>query len=169
MTQPKYAPIALEDEVRQVYRLDPPAPWRADRPGDLSPGPRSGVRGGGVPGPDQGYALKLASRFASRIAPTVGEARGDVMAAAVAVGLRRAALYGRAPVAADLELALELFGYLGDAPEDLVAYRMTRVPGVAHDYAALRELVSGVPESALRLTPAVARSRRPQWRELLGL
>ena len=41
-----------------------------------------------------------------------GEHAEDVLAGAVAIALRRAAIFGRAPVTADIELALELFKYL---------------------------------------------------------
>ena len=63
----------------------------------------------------------------------------DVLAGAVAIALRRAAIFGRAPVGADIELALRLFKYLvGDEgtwpSSDLVALRRERFAGAAHDY-----------------------------------
>ncbi|HVC26053.1 MAG TPA: hypothetical protein VND23_09865 [Acidimicrobiales bacterium] len=168
MTQPKFAPIAAEDEVRPAYRLAPPAPWRAGRPADLVPGAPATIAGGGVPGPDQGYALRLAELFAPRLVLAAGEHGSDVLAAAVAIALRRASSYGRAPVGADLELALELYGLLGDAPEDLVARRGTVLAGAGHDYARRRSIVASIPETTLRMSPAAVREARAGWRELLG-
>lgn len=168
MTQPKFAPIAIEDEVRAAYRLAPPDPWRPRRPADLPAGRRETVRGGGVPGPDQGYALHLAERLAGRLELGPGEHAEDALAAAVAVALRRAALFGRAPVSGDVELALELFGCLSGAPEDLAAYRRATLSGAAHDYAAQRAIAASVPEETLRSTPAAVRAGRDHWRELLG-
>ena len=43
-----------------------------------------------------------------------GERADDVLAGAVAIGLRRAAIFGRVPIGADIELALRLFKYLVD-------------------------------------------------------
>jgi hypothetical protein len=165
MTQPSFAPIALDDEVRPAYRLDPPAPWRASRPGELRPGAERLVRGGGVPGPDQGYALRLAARFRDRLVLTEGEHADDVIAGALAVALRRAAVYGRAPVSSDLELALSVFGYLAAAPEDLVQHRRRLFAGVAHDYTRQRAVASALPETTLRLTPRAVQAG--DWRRLV--
>lgn len=168
MTQPRFSPIAVEDEVRPSYRLGIPTAWHSGRPADPPSGRRAEVRGGGVPGPDQGYALLLARRFAGRLVTRPGEHADDVLAGAVAIGLRRSSAYGRAPVAHDVELALELFCYLGDAPDDLAGARRARFAGVAHDYVALRALAASVPDATLRLSPATVREMRTRWRELAG-
>ncbi len=168
MTQPRFAPIAIEDEVRPAYRLAPPAPWSTGRPADPVPGARATVRGGGVPGPDQGYALRLAERFSDRLVLGRGEHADDVLAAAVAVALRRASLFGRAPVATDVELALEFYGCLSEAPEGLVAHRRSALAGLSHDYPRRRALAGSVPEEALRSSPETVRASRGRWSELLG-
>jgi hypothetical protein len=167
MTQPKYAPIALEDEVRQADRLEVAQPWVPHRPGDFSPARHRLPAGTGIPGPDQGYALSLADRIAPRLVLEKSEHAADVLAGAVAIGLRRAALFGRAPVSTDIELALELYGFLGDAPPEQVILRRETFAGVAHDYPRLRAIPGLVPETTLRLTPAVVRAGRAAWRELL--
>lgn len=161
MTQPKFAPIPLEDEVRPGYRLGVPAPWTAVRPGELvevrpSRGaqPVATRRGRGSPGPDAGYAMRLAERVAERIVLAKGEHAEDVLAGAVAIAMRRAAIFGRAPVRADLEVALGLFGFLGEAPAELVARRRTLFAGVDHDEWARRVLVDAVEEADLRRSPA---------------
>ena len=165
MTQPKYAPILQEDEARPAYRLDPPPPWRARRPGELVPGRAPAIAGGGSPGPDQGYALLLARRFADRLVLRPGERREDVLSGAVAIALRRASLLGRAPVAADISFALDLYGFLSQAPDELVAERARLFGGLAHDYARLRSLVASIPEERLRspARPASAMVRAAGW------
>ena len=79
----------------------------------------------------------------------------------------RAALFGRAPVGKDVELALVLFGFLGDAPEDLVAWRTPMFQAVGHHYDHKRRLVEIVPETTLRLTPAIVRANLSEWRSML--
>ena len=166
MTQPSFAPITLDDEVRPAYRLDPPVSWRAGRPGELRPGAATLVRGGGVPGPDQGYALRLAERFRDRRVLAEGEHADDVVAGALAIALRRAALFGRAPVSGDIELALAAFGYLAAAPEDLVRYRRGLFAGVAHDYTRQRAVAAVVPDATLRSTPRDVQAG--EWRRVGG-
>ncbi len=168
MTQPKFAPIARESEVRPLARLAPPAPWRPHRPAETRPGPAAHQRRGGVPGPDQGYALRLARRFAERLVLAPGEHADDVLAGAVAIALKRAARYGRAPVGSDIECALELFGFLGGAPGELVAFRTPRFSGVHHDDWALRALTDLVPADALACSPAEAHAGLARWRERLA-
>jgi hypothetical protein len=121
-----------------------------------------------VPGPDQGYALRLARRFEERVELEAGEHVGDVIAGAVSLALRRAALFGRAPVITDIELTLTLFGYLGDAPADLVEFRRALFQGASHDYWERRELAHLVPDATLKLKPADVRSRLAGWRDLIG-
>jgi len=178
MTQPRFAPILEQHEVREVQRIAPPAPWEPHRPGEFRPG--SGARrapGLGIPGPDQGYALWLADRFRDRLELGPSEHAEDVLAAAVAIALCRASLFGRAPVATDVELALALFGYLASdsgqsAPWDLVEYRRERIAGAAHDYWRRRAVADEVTEAALRMTPRAVDelrdSHRDGWRQLLA-
>ena len=167
MTQPKYAPIPLEDEVRAGYRLAAPRPWRPGRPADFRPGRRVALDGGGTPGPDQGYALRLARRFRARLVLTPGEHTDDVLTGAVVLAMRRAASVGRAPVAADIEVALLLFGYLADAPAELVAVRKRLFGGAAHDYWDQRALAAAVVDDALRRSPAELRATPRPWQEAL--
>src|SRR5205823_11678904 len=109
MAAPDYVPVTLADEPRQDEPAKPPDSWRADRPGDLGPrqpvGPKLGRQG-----PDQGYALSLARRFAGKLPVSDGESTADAVAGGVAVGLKRASLFGRAPVIHDPDLAFRLFG-----------------------------------------------------------
>ena len=178
MTQPKFAPITEQHEVREVQRIGAPEPWVLHRPGEHRPAPRPARQPGlGVPGPDQGYALELAKRFADRLVLEPGERVEDVLAGATGIALSRAAIYGRAPIAADIELALRLFGYLGRAdgtvaPSDLVAFRHGCFAGADHDYWRRRALANEVPAATLRLTPRDLADRFDAepgfWRDLLG-
>ena len=166
MTQPKFAPIQYEDEVRPSYHLAPPSRWVADRPADFRAGPRPDGKASGIPGPDQGYVLLLAERIAPRIVLSDGEHRDDVVAGAVGLALRRASLFGRAPVLPDLEVALRLFGYLEQPPAELVSFRRPLFDGLAHDYWRQRELAHLVPEALLRQRPDQVTAGA--WRELLA-
>ena len=86
---------------------------------------------------------------------------------ASAVGSARASLFGRAPVGKDVELALVLFGFLGDAPADLVAWRTPLFASAAHHYHQQRQIVDAVPDDTLRLTPHDVRGRLADWRSLV--
>ena len=145
----------------------------ADRPGEVVGAEPPAGRGLGYQGPDQGYALKLAQRFAGRLVLVAGEREDDALAGCVAVALRRASMFGRAPVMHDLRVALELFGYLNEASDaQLVAWRQPLFAGAAshHGYHVKLRLADLVPEATLRLTPAaVADACAEDWGVPLGL
>jgi hypothetical protein len=167
MTQPEYVPVSTADRVRPVERLPVARPWRADRPSDEA---NAVVPSGslfGHTGPDLGYGLKLARRFEDRLQSAEGEAAEDAVAGCFAVGSRRAAAFGRAPVIYDMELAYTLWGFLGGAPADLIAFRKPRFKGAAHDYWIQRDIADRVMEPTLRLSPAEVRARLHDWRSLI--
>ena len=178
MAAPRYVPSAYQaDQEAPVYRSPPrrPGSWTAERPGEVI-GAVEPVSGPslGCQGPDQGFALKLARRFADKLVLEPGERADDVLAGCCAVALRRASLFGRAPVTHDLRLALELFGFLGacDAGGGLAAWRGGQFAGAAghHGYLSRRRLAELVPDQTLRATPsAVAAARAADWRRPLGL
>ena len=144
----------------------------ADRPGEVVGGEPQAGPGMGHQGPDQGYALKLGERFAGRLVLAAGEREDDALAGCGAVAMRRASLFGRAPVLHDLRLALELFGFLDDADAALVTWRRARFAGAAghHGYHVKLRLTELVPDETLRLTPAaVAEARSKDWRAPLAL
>jgi hypothetical protein len=123
----------------------------------------------GTPGPDSGYALTLAERFGDRIAAVAPETVHDAEMIGAQVAMRRGGLFGRAPIALDVELGLTLFGWLGDAPADLVEWRRLAVVGVAHDYPRRIGLVEAIPDAVIRQKPEEIRGRVAEWRQLLGL
>ena len=90
-----------------------------------------------------------------------------------AIALRRASLYGRAPVIHDVRIGFTIWGFLDPSPPaDLVALRRPLFEGVAnslHHYDERRALVDSVPEATLRMTPDQVRSSYPgSWSALLG-
>jgi hypothetical protein len=168
MTQPSYVPIGEVDQVRPSYRLKTPADWRQDRVAELLTPDHPRGPDFGVPGPDQGYALLVAHKlFARRLELTPGITAEDALVGCAAVASARAALFGRAPVGKDVELALILFGFLGGAPAELITRRAPLFQAAAHHYHQQRSIVGAVPEPTLRLTPDLVRGRLAEWRDLI--
>ncbi len=164
------------DPTRPKAYQSPPrraGSWRAERPGEVvGEGQPSGPALGNQ-GPDQGYVLKLANRFRDDLELAAGESAADALTGAGAVALRRASLYGRGPTAHDLRLALQLFGFLGSAPDEQVAWRRSHLDELHHEtihYQRARVLADLVPEQTLRMSPeAVAAASAADWRGPLGL
>lgn len=146
-------------------------PWTADRPADLAEGqPRAAHYGN--QGPDQGFVLKLARQFEGRLVLGERESQEDAVAGCQGVALKRASLFGRAPVIHDLTVAFTVWGYLGEAPADLADIRRPLFEEAAnpHHYAERRRIADLVPEGALRLSPADAEAQhQADWRSLLDL
>lgn len=170
MAAPEYVPQPAITRAR-AYESPPrrPESWVPDRPGDSPTGFDLGDRFG-APGPDQGYVYVLARRFSGQLQLAADEREDDALAGAAAVALKRASLFGRAPVLHDLTVALRVWGFLGDAPPDLIAYRQPLFAEVSnpHHYPELRHIVDLVPDDVLRLTPEqVADAHRVDWRKLL--
>ena len=159
-TDPFVAP-GLDDVPRQEPNLAPgvkmPAArgWFANRPGDLTGGQPTGELLG-RPGPNVGYALTLAERVRDRLALAPHESADDAVAVVAELAMKRAASFGRAPVMADVDAALALLGYRGEAPADFVEWRATAVHDAAEDYARRRAIVDAVPDAVLRTPPQVA-------------
>jgi len=169
VTQPSFVPVVEADQVRRAYQLEVPSIWTSSRPSELR-GTRAPAGAFlGTPGPDQGFALKLARRFEDRLVLAPGEHADDAIAGCTAVAMRRAASYGRAPVIHDLTLAFTLFGFLPGAPADLVAAREPLFRSASHHYQAQRTIADCVPEATLRLTPEQVAERLDSWRDLVEL
>jgi hypothetical protein len=69
--------------------------------------------------------------------------------------MRRSARFGRAPAIHDITVALTRWGYLSEAPADLVAVRAQVFAAVAstHHYMERRAIVDAAPDEILRLAP----------------
>ncbi len=169
MTQPSFVPIIEADQVRPAYRLQVPSIWTQSRPSELRGTSQPPGRQLGSPGPDQGFALKLARRFEDRLVLAEGESVEDATAGCTAVAMRRCARFGRAPAVYDLSFAFTLWGYLGGAPDDLIEARGPLFRSASHHYLAQRAIADAVVEETLRLTPEDVAERLGQWRELLVL
>ena len=158
-TDPFVAPD-LDDRPRQQQNLPPglgypPArPWRADRPGDRTAmavgtaNPEGALRG--RPGPNVGYAYTLAQRVRDRFQLAAHEQSEDAVSVVAEVAMKRAALFGRAPVIGDIELAMALLGYDGSADASFSSWRARAVHDAAHHYPARRAIVDSVPDDLLR-------------------
>jgi hypothetical protein len=167
VTQPDQVPMQATDRVRPSALLPPPGRWYLDRPAeqtDLHPptGPRFGSTG-----PDLGYGLKLARRLVPKLVLGEDEHTEDVVAGCFACGARRSAWFGRAPVIYDMEWAYGLWGYLADAPRELVDWRKPLFRGAAEHYWDQRQIVDAVKVETLKLTPAEVQQRLGNWKELL--
>ena len=175
MGAPEFVPTKPGDTVR-VYGSPPrrPETWRVDRPADFADTGRqpSGDRLGN-PGPDQGYALKLATMLAPELHLTDGEHERDALAGIVTVALKRASVIGRAPVIHDLRIAATLFGFLDPSPgPELVRFRkaLFEEVGHPHHYVELSRIADLVPADVLRQTPARVEQRYAAgWRDQLDL
>lgn len=174
MAVPQYVPQRPTDRPRVYSSPDHvPEPWMPDRPGDLvGRQPRGAMLGD--PGPDQGFGLKLAKRFRDRLHLGDTEHVDDAIAGCLGIGLRRASLFGRAPMVHDMTIAYTIWGFLDPSPPaELVGRRRATFEGVAHlahHYAEFRALVDSVPEATLRTSHQQVQGDYPnRWRELLGL
>lgn len=175
MAAPEHVPTKPNDPVR-VYESPPRRPdsWTVDRPADFAGSRRqpAGARLGSQ-GPDQGYALKLASLIEPDLKLTEGEHARDALAGIVAVALKRASVLGRAPVVHDLRIGATLFGFLDDVAEPaLVRLRKTLFEEVGHfhHYAELRHIADMVEPDVLRQTPDEVRARyNTDWQDQLTL
>ena len=173
MAAPKFAPVPVIGDV-DSYRSPAYVPdrWAADRPGEVA-GRQPAGPGLGFQGPDQGYALRLASRFHSQLVLSDVERADDAITGCTAIALRRASLFGRAPVIHDLRIAFTIWGFLDPAPAaELVAHRVKAFAGLAdpHHYDELRALVDRIPEETLRMSQAdVNEIYSVSWKHLLGI
>lgn len=167
MTQPDHVPVQASDRVRPSALLPPAIAWFQERPAEQTElaqlrGPRLGATG-----PDLGYGLKLARRLEPKLQLTEGESSEDAVAGCFACGARRSSHFGRAPVIYDMEWAYTLWGFLGGAPDPLIAWRKTMFRGAAEHYWDQREIVDAVRIETLALTPAQVSERLGSWKELL--
>lgn len=166
MSAPQYVPSSR----RRSSYVSPPrreGGFTADRPGEIVPG--SYVEGSrlGTQGPDQGFIYALLPHFADRLQLAPGEHQADVESGSIAVALKRASIFGRAPVIYDLTAAFTVFGFLdASAPADLRRLRKPLFAEVAspHHYMQRRAIPDMVPEEVLRkLHTEIESQYRSDW------
>ncbi len=174
MAAPKFAPVTSIADVRTYESPEyVPDPWMPDRPAEIEGRQPEGERRG-YQGPDQGYVLVLAKLVRDRVIVRDGESVEDAIRGSINIALRRASLYGRAPVIHDLTIALTIWGWLDAAPVDALAVRRRQLfEGVAntnHHYTEGRVIADLVPETTLVLTPDAARASYSagNWSQLTG-
>jgi hypothetical protein len=172
MAAPKFAPVSPIDDARSYSSPDVvPKAWMPDRPGEVDGFQPSGARMGNQ-GPDQGFGIKIANTFLSKIHVAPGESAKDAVAGCLGIGLKRASLFSRAPVIHDFTIAFTVWGFLdADPPAELVAMRSELFKGTSghHGYDHQRMLADMVPEATLRMTPQQAGAAYPgRWRDLVG-
>ncbi len=173
MAAPKFTPVDPTDRPRSYSSPEHiPAPWRNDRPAAVKGRQPTGSRLG-FQGPDQGYALKLAEGLRKEIVLQRGESADDAIRGSLAIALRRASKYGRAPVIHDLNMAFGIWGWmLVSPPADLVKRRLELFAGlgnVAHHYSETRLLVDLVPESTMIMSQEQIKTGMPgSWHALTG-
>lgn len=167
-----FVPERLDEEPRQEPNLPPgvkmPAPrrWFANRPGDIPAGWPSG-RLLGSPGPNIGYALTLANRVRDQFALAAHEHIEDAVAVVAEIAMRRAALFGRAPVMPDVQFAMQIMGYRGGADPEFVQWRVRADQGAHHNYYERRALVDAIPVDILRLVPSALPTHLDEARQAL--
>lgn len=176
MAAPQFVPVAPTHHPRD-YESPPRRddPWVLDRPGELEDGhPDRDAGRMGSQGPDQGYVLKLLPVLRDELHLAAHEELPAVERGAVTVALKRASLFGRAPVIHDLRVAYTVWGFLDpDAPKELVDERRKRFEGVHHiapHYTERQAIADSVPADVLRRSPAqVLDAYRADWRSQLRL
>lgn len=174
MAAPKYAPAPAVDRARVYASPDVvPESWEPDRPAELEGRQPTGERLG-YQGPDQGYVLTLAARVRSQVRVQGDESTDDALRGCAAIALRRASMFGRAPVMADLRLALCIWGFLDPSPPmELVSARRVLFEGLrhgGHHYSECRALVDMIPDETLRMTLDHVSAAMPgHWRTFTGL
>src|SRR4051812_4621084 len=109
MAAPEYVPTPAVNFPSYVSPPPRPGPWWADRPGELEGRQPEGDRLGN-PGPDQGYVMHLTDTLRGSLRLADGEHEADALAAVGSVALKRASLFGRAPVIHDVKAAAHLLG-----------------------------------------------------------
>jgi hypothetical protein len=143
--------------------LPPASRWSAGRPGELGPVQPEG-RLFGAPGPNVGYAYTLAERAKDRIQIGEHEDIHDVVPVVAEIAGKRAALFGRAPVMRDVELAAALLGYDGSADDEFAGLRAQLVREAGHSYPRRRAVVDSVPDRLLRASPSEMQTQLDGWR-----
>lgn len=169
MAAPEFVPTAGRSGKHYTAPRRQLGTWSASRPGETV-GAAPGGTALGAQGPDQGFVYKLLSVFDDEIRLAEGEHRSDVDEGCIGVALKRASLFHRAPVVHDLRIAYDLFGFLSDAPDDLVAARKPIFSEVHHSfhYFERRAIADLVSDDVLRQSPdQVATRAAKDWRDQL--
>ena len=165
MAQQPNIELRDSDLPRAEAGPNPERRWTPDRPGDVA---GTGVPWGGAfgtPGPDAGYAIKLAAGRGLILAEN--EHRADANLAVAAVAAARASLASRGPTKIDLDAAIVILGY--DTESDFGAIRAAAIAGAAHHPQRIRRLVAGIPMDVVEDTADDLRRRVDSGESLIEL
>ncbi|MEA2023245.1 MAG: hypothetical protein U9N79_03010 [Actinomycetota bacterium] len=148
-----------------VSRTGPERPWTPNRPGELT---GTGMPWGGafgMPGPDAGYALKLAAPRELILAEH--EHRADANAAVAAVAAARSSLVGRGPTRGDIDAAIVILGY--DTESEFGPIRAAAIGGSAHHPNRIRGVIAGIPADVYDATADELRERAASGESLIEI
>ena len=151
---------------RRASRCRRPAGGGRTAPGDLGGSEAARGRAARPPGPER--RLRLHARRARR-RPARARARpkhaDDVIAVIAEIAGKRAALFGRAPVIGDVDVAIGA-ARLRRQRRRRVRRRRARCSCTkpAHDYRRRRALVDAVPDALLRRKPDEVGAEIDEWR-----
>jgi hypothetical protein len=165
MAQQPNIELRDSDLPRPEAGPNPERRWTPDRPGDVS---GAGVPWGGAfgtPGPDAGYAIKLAA--GRELLLDENEHRADANLAVAAVAAARASLASRGPTKVDIDAAVVILGY--DTESDFAAIRAATIAGAAHHPQRIRRLVAGIPMDVIEDTADDLRRRAESGESLIEL
>jgi hypothetical protein len=141
------------DLPRAALEPAPARPWKlSSKPGVIAaPSDVPTGKGYGTPGPDTGWALTIIRRLEGAMDPDLESILAALMGA-------RAALFGRAPVPADLEAAKVLSGMGPGLPSELTERLGRWLDAVPHERSKGRTAVADVSSELLRKAPDELRS-----------
>ena len=114
----------------------------------------------------------LAENFRSQVQLPEGSPLGEdaILAGCLSVALKRASMFGRAPVSADMGLALAVWGFLDDSPDaELVRLRRELFAEAAHSPAHASHIADFVPTETLRMLPNEVCEAKPSSLALLDI
>ncbi len=165
MAQQPNIELRPPEPQRGASGAGPERPWAANRPGELT---GTGMPWGGafgMPGPDAGYAMKLAA--GRDLILSDYEHRADADAAVAAVAAARSSLVGRGPTKGDVDAAIVILGY--EAESDFGPVRAAAIGGSAHHPLRIRRLIAGIPTDAYDATVDELRERVASGESLIEL
>ncbi len=161
MAQPNFAPISETSRLRSIDELEVPRRWSPYRTGELRFNKKPGQPRGkwlGSPGPDLGYALKLAEHLEHHIKLGKDESLHDAIDGIVVVAMKRSSYFGRAPMIGDIKFAINICGFSADLSGDKAKRRQELFASIGHSYDKKRRLASLINEDLLQLSPENAAS-----------
>ena len=155
---------------RQAPRLRVPAVGRrgvAGRSAGRAGRPPAARAPARLPRSRPGLRHQAGHGFDDRLVLTAGEHEADVKAGCTAVALKRASLFGRAPMVHDLTVAFTIWGFLAEADAELVRLRKPLFEEVSsvHHYMERRKIADLVPQAVLKLShQEIAKVAAQDWR-----